>query len=398
MRYPALCVLPILLGLSAAAYGQSPVAPQRRVTLGWPEIFDPARLLRLNLEMDSGDWTTIQHDLSFDIEVPALLWMDGEAPILVSVRRKSCDALTSAPGFDKVSLKIDTNEYVDDQVWHDLEKLSLENGDDEDVVKEGLAWGLHRLAKSPVGYGYDAALANWATLVINGVHTGVYVNVEQRDDTLLKNRGLWVEDETWLYELDDPYGDVLEEGEGDSPAFTALCYDPFQRPSPGCPTPETGVLQADLERWIDMQSMLTLAAVDAFIAAPDALFSKGKNCSYADFATGGRLYFPWDLDSVLNDVNFDVFNPGQHYADIVLGVPAFRERYKGILTDMVDGPLHEDAARAYLDAMEALLTLPLSADVNNQIGDAGAIAEHFDRLRAWIVERKANVLAQVAAD
>ncbi len=40
---------------------------------------------------------------------------------------------------------MDINEYVDGQTWHDLKKLSLENGDDQDVVTEGLSWYVHRL-------------------------------------------------------------------------------------------------------------------------------------------------------------------------------------------------------------------------------------------------------------
>ena len=36
--------------------------------------------------------------------------------------------LTEAPGFTKVSLKLDINEYVIGQSWHGLRKLSLENG------------------------------------------------------------------------------------------------------------------------------------------------------------------------------------------------------------------------------------------------------------------------------
>src|SRR5687768_12016055 len=106
----------------------------------WPEIFDPLVLRTLNLEMSDQDWQTIQHDGTFDIEVPTLLWLDGEQPILVAIRRKSADPLTAAPGYDKVSYKIDINELVSGQNWHGLRAVSLDNGDDQDVVSEGLAW------------------------------------------------------------------------------------------------------------------------------------------------------------------------------------------------------------------------------------------------------------------
>ncbi|MHC4219697.1 MAG: hypothetical protein ACYSU7_14745, partial [Planctomycetota bacterium] len=61
----------------------------------WPDPYDPARLLTLNLDMDPLDWETIRFDLTYDIEVPAMFWAEDEDPILVSVRRKSATGLPS---------------------------------------------------------------------------------------------------------------------------------------------------------------------------------------------------------------------------------------------------------------------------------------------------------------
>src|SRR5688572_33444457 len=103
----------------------------------WPAIYDPLVLRTLNLQMSHEDWQTIQHDETFDVWVPTMLWLDGEEPILVAIRRKSADALTNAPGYWKVSYKIDINEYASGPNWHSLRTLSLDNGDDADVVSEG---------------------------------------------------------------------------------------------------------------------------------------------------------------------------------------------------------------------------------------------------------------------
>ena len=81
----------------------------------WPDIFDPAQLLTLNLTIDPADWATIQNDTSFSIEVPAQFWLTGEASILISVRRKSDPELAAAAGFDKVSLSLDINDFVPGQ-------------------------------------------------------------------------------------------------------------------------------------------------------------------------------------------------------------------------------------------------------------------------------------------
>jgi CotH kinase protein len=364
----------------------------------WPEIFDPLVLHTLNLEMADADWQTIQNDETFDIEVPTLLWLDGEEPILVAIRRKSADALTNAPGYKKVSYKIDINELVSGQNWHGLRAVSLDNGDDENVVSEGLAWYLHRVASGPVGYGYDAGMASWVRLVINGVDTGVYVNAEQRDKRFLENRGLWIEDETWLYEVEDLQGFEMDEGgPGDSPTFVTLCYAPFASPAL-CPTPDAAQLAADLPALVNMQGLLTMAAVDAFSANPDAIFSHCKNFYFADYLSGApRLHFPWDLDSALGGGgnNSDVYAPDCAYSQILLAVPQFHAQYSQILNDLICGPFKEAALHAFLDALEPVLSDALAADPNNQIGD---VAEFFDARKAWFTQRLLAVAAQIDAE
>ncbi|MHC4064476.1 MAG: hypothetical protein ACYSUI_08240, partial [Planctomycetota bacterium] len=92
----------------------------------WPAVFDPYQMLTLNLQLDPADWDTIRHDVTYEIEKQALFWADGEAPLLVGLRRKSAFALPSENDPQKVSLKVDINEFVTGQKWHSLTKVSLE--------------------------------------------------------------------------------------------------------------------------------------------------------------------------------------------------------------------------------------------------------------------------------
>ena len=107
---------------------------------------------------------------------------------------------------------------------------------------------------------------------------------------------------------------------------------------------------------------------------------------------------PWDLDSVMNKLNWDIFNPGDHYSDAILGLTPYRDQYKSILGTLLTDALHEDQVHSYIDAVEPLLTPWLEIDPNNQIGTGNAIPQHFQKIRDWIVLRKANVLAQIAND
>lgn len=73
-------------------------------------LYDPFQVRVLNLSMDPTDWETIKADTTYTIEVHASLWegvdLSATNMVSVSVRRKSGDRLG-----DKVSLKVDINEY-----------------------------------------------------------------------------------------------------------------------------------------------------------------------------------------------------------------------------------------------------------------------------------------------
>jgi hypothetical protein len=384
-----------LRAVIAALFAAGPVSVA--VAQNWPNVFDPLQLLSLHLEMSSQDWQTVQNDDTFEIEVPAMFWSDGETPIQVSVRRKSAVPLQNGTPFRKVALKIDMDEFVGGQSWHGLKKLSIENGAETDVVSEGIAWHLNRLASGPEGYDYEhpAALAAWVRLEINGVDTGVYLSVEQRDKRFMQNRGLFVEDASWFYEVEDPGQLQFEVGEVHSPTVMALCYEPFEFPGTHCPTPSPAVLASELPDLVNMRSMLTMAAVDAFLANPDGIFSHAKNFFFMDFLGGRtRMYIPWDLDAVMRGNAAPIYATRTDYASVMLGVPEFRALYSQIMRDLLCGPFRESQLAAFLDAVEPVLSGPLAADPNNQIG-GGTVSEFFEGRRAWLARRIPAVAAQI---
>ena len=378
----------------------------------WPDVFNPFQILTLNLQLSDQDWDTIRFDTTNEIEVPASFWADGETPILVSVRRKSSRALPSEANPIKVGLKIDINELVDGQKWRGLTKVSLENGVDSGVIQEGLAWNLHRLASG--SYGYQAALASWVQLRINGELIGVYVNAEQRDKQMLRNRGLWTDDETWIFDQDDIGVPEIEEGDGFSPTYDLLCYVPFRvagkKSSGTCPTPTDAELANQLPLLINMQGMLTQGAVDAYTDNPDALLSHGKNFQFVDFIdpnnTGRdtrRLYFPWDLDAVFRSTTGNIYASGSGrkvsptpYQEVILRHPVFRSHYNQIMTDLLNGPLSVANVQNFLNQTEAVISTALTNDPFPTTD--GSPADAFERLRVWVAARDVNVRSQLSAN
>ena len=266
------------------------------------------------------------------------MWLDGEAPILVAIRRKSADPLTNAPGYAKVSYKIDINELVSGQNWHGLRAVSLDNGDDQDVVSEGLAWYLHRQASGPEGYGYNAGLASWVRLVINGVDTGVYVNAEQRDKRFLENRGLWVERRHVAVRGRRPAtASSWTKGPGDSPTFMTLCYSPFASPS-SCATPNAATLgggrarpgrhagPARVGRRRHVQPATPTRSSRTARTSISPITSRVRRRACISHGTSIR---PWAAE-----VSTTTSTPrSSPYSDILLDVPEFRAQYTQILNE-----------------------------------------------------------------
>jgi hypothetical protein len=277
------------------------------------------------------------------------------------------------------------------------------------VVAEGLSWYMHRVASGNMP-NYSPGMAAWTTLSINGESQGVYLNVEQPNKQFLRNRSLWDKDETWLYKQSDVASTTYKEGPTQvSPTMQNLNFSPFV--SGGAAAPVGGALQTLLNDNIDMEVMLTLGAVNAFTGNPDELFSKGKNFYWADFApgtspantNGKRTHFPWDLDSSITSSNSNIYGRKQGnsviqspYQEVILNDPVFRAQYNNIMLSLLAGPLSVANLTAFLDDMEPVLTAPLEADANNNIG--GSVAGHFNSIRQWLSSRHDNILQQIIAD
>jgi len=157
---------------------------------------------------------------------------------------------------------------------------------------------------------------------------------------------------------------------------------------------------------IDMPSMLTYAAVSAFHAGGDQLFTHGKNFYFIDRVGHPRMYVPWDLDSVFGNVNSSIYansqgpnlNPTDYQSSILLN-PAFKPQYEQTMADLLAVPLDPVYLNFVLDYLEQQTLLPLAMqfDPNNNLGN-DTVAERFDSLRNWITNRAAVIQNELAGN
>jgi hypothetical protein len=80
------------------------------------------------------------------------------------------------------------------------------------------------------------------------------------------------------------------------------------------------------------------------------------------------------------------------YQEVILRHPTFRAQYNQIMLGLLDGPLSVANLHSFLNQTEATLSAALAADPH--LGEGN----EFQRLRQWVVERDANIRAQLAAN
>lgn len=387
------------------------------------EAFDPSIVRQMALTIAPADWDTIRRDRTYDIYVPATLSIDG-VPLAsnVMVRRKSGLALPSARDPQKVALKIDIAGVNSSQRWMGLSKLSLEAAARTSPISEGLAWLVHQAASTALGYGtgYDAGMAAWVTMSVNGRNLGVYLSVEQRNKTFLQNRSLFVSGQTWLYKQDGNVITELETGSGNSPRSSLLCFQPFGLSMDRCAPPvDDAALSTLLDAEVDMRSLLAMSAVNAFLANKDSFFGIHNNYYFLDATWSGaplRRFYPWDTDWALDrnfsNVNTNVFAI-THAASrrggaikqtqaeqLILNHPAYRTMYRDILTAlMADGqPLSLSYLMALVDQVETLMRPYLRADPYVLPMMLQSVDRYFVWLRGFLTARVPIVQSQLAAN
>jgi spore coat protein CotH len=251
------------------------------------------------------------------------------------------------------------------------------------LLSEYLAWRVMSLSGAVTG---RAAMAR---VTVNTMDLGVYVTVEQVDKAFLESR--LGDDSGWLFKKsgnDDGDGYQTREGEP-NPYAANLCFW-----DESCAVPPSDELASVLPAYLDIEQLLRVAAAQALIGNTDAFPLKNNNVIFYDWAGGGRLYFPWDLDTTMNR-SFDVFTgrvPGgtSRYVDMLF--THWREDYASVLNELVSSRLTLDVVLTEIDAILGVAGSALAADPWLTSDASEAL-----QLKSWWTTQHAAVAASLAA-
>lgn len=375
--------LAALGALAGPAHGQS-----------CSDLYDPNQVLNLYVTMDPADWEALRASCPGGICGPqpytyytASLRCEQDAPIQVGIRRKNGKAEPSESDPQKPALKIDIDEFVPEQTFHGKAKLSLENGGEDSLVSEGLSWLLHQTA------GVVASRAAWVKVHVNGDYKGLYIDVEQIDKTFLGDHG--IDDGGWLFKVEQQR---TREGQPNPFAFNWYPFDHPHTP-PEQPTPPDWQSQASWR--VNMPHLLTLAALENFIANTDGLIGQMHNYWYYDWSVfpegqQPRLYLVWDLDTSMrnNATTYPILGQGAGHLreGVIVGDPGFQAQYLEIYHDLLLGPLALSQTHSLANAMEAVISTAMDSDPFQTTGSA---AGEFQRVRNFFSSRTAFLLGEL---
>jgi hypothetical protein len=361
-----------------------------------PSLYARDRALEVSLTLAEQDWARIRQEgrslaavysgCSFFepfayTHVPAELTIDGKTLERVAVRKKGFigSLSTSKPG-----LRIDLDEYVDDQSLGGEKVVTLNNSlTDTSLFRQCLAYDVFAAVGQP------APRCNFANVTVNGVALGTYIHVEAVKKPLL--RRVFGDDE----------GDLYEGVMGDfRPDRTRFLEKKTNEDAP--PSPELAALTAALEKpdaellaalepLLDLDDFLVYWATEALINHEDSYSGNQNNFFVYVHADTRKLHFiPWGTDGTFGeDSNAFVERPQSVYATARLArrlyaIPSIQERYRATLRKILDQHWDEAWLLRRLDEMAELVGAASNEDRTRQ-------------LRAFIEGRRAVLEAELAA-
>lgn len=328
-------------------------------------LFDPTRIVEVEIEMAKEDWDFIRtqvrgETLSKEDCLAEPFYSPFEyRPATVSVNGKKVEnAGVRKKGFlgsldeNKPSLKIKFDEYVEDQELFDLSRMTLNNNkSDDEFVSQCIAYQLFRKA------GVVAPRCNFAHVTVNGENLGLFTHLDS-----IKKRFI-------SYHFDDNEGRLFE---GTMSDFREGWDSTFEIKTNKDNSDRSAIeavktaldlpdkdLEAALSKLIDMDQFYKFWALELLINHIDG-YTRGTNnfYVYVNPDTGLMHFIPWGADSIF--YHSSKYGNSLVYARAKLSrrlymLPSTQAKFIAAAKDILENVWIEDDILGEIDRMETLI-------------------------------------------
>ncbi len=327
--------------------------------------------------------------------------MDRSGPLPASVRIRGAHSRR----FPKKSLQVDLPaEPLRDEppVGHTVRRIHL-NADyvDPTLLRSSLSFGLFD------ALGVPAPRCCHTALWVSREYAGTYVALESVDGDFCRRRG-WPPGPIYYAVNRNANFGLISWFTRELKASLDAGYKPLRRADKA---PLREMVQAlnlageeefpgTAERWIDVDGYLRWLVVAVFVANRDGFVH--NYALYREPESGRFRIIPWDYDATfgidingkparLDRVPVTGWNRLTHR---LLAVPAYRERYRRLFREALDGPLAPDAVAARIDKMLTDAGDWIDMDLRRR-GLSTSLPAAVARLKGWVQDRHALLAAEL---
>jgi len=360
-------------------------------------LFAPDHLIEVEIELDPGDWNDIRNQTRDFYELlggdclaepfaspftyfEAEITVDGEVIEDVGVRKKG---LLGSMSWDKPSLKIKTDKYVDGQLMENgTERLTLNNNvQDPSLINQCLGYGVFRAA------GLPAPRCNFATVTVNGEDLGVFTHVEAVKKDFLKRH--FEDNDGDLYEgtlsdFHDGWNTTFDPKTDDTDIERQIIADITE----ALKASDSDVLDS-VGAIVDLPDFYKFWAIETLIAHSDGYASNQNNfLIYRDPTTDLVTFIPWGADALFMgaDSTPAAFTTGWLTQRLWM-IPEAREAYINAMEEVLDTAWNEDDLHGEIDRMQDLIV--------DHSRDPLTVAAYMDEVRRYVADRRGFVESQL---
>lgn len=362
-------------------------------------LYDESQIRTIELTFSQSDyWQQLTNNYASRTDLPATMIVDGKTYQNVGVRFKGQTSYQRATG-QKKSFNITLDYQIEDQNWLGYKTLNLNNAfEDNAVMREVLYYHLLRNHVS-------AAQAAFVKLKINGENWGVYLNVQQLDNTFISE--WFVNDNGTRWRADAPNGTTGGApgappggGWGDGTAAINYLgadttayqkYYTLKKTTKKYPWNDlvqvasvlnqstTAELEAKAQTVLDVDKTLWDLAGEIVYADDDSYVYKGKMDYYVYYDKEADRLVPLEYDgnSSLATSRATSWSPTYNESKVnypllnkLLAVPSFRQRYLAHVRTMTKD-LEPSQVSTQIDKYVSLVQADINADTKKFVTNTG---------------------------
>lgn len=333
-------------------------------TLTAKTLFDPDRLIQVEVTMDPEDWQSlrISHRVTGEnfaqiVEkpydyYPATAIIDGQNIGPVGIRKKGFfgSAISTRP-----SLKLKLDYAVEDQEFAGQDRLTFNNNNQDPTRAQSFL--VYRFMNEA---GVNSPRSNLARIIVNGEDLGIYTHVESVRKPFIKRLFGKSKGDLWEGFAGDftasEYGRIVHKwGKDDDSETLQVLYDLLQNPDP--------VPLESFEKLLDVDAFITLWASEVLIGHWDGYASNRNNFYIFRPKKTGLFYFtPWGPDSAFSDpgpfIHVPVpksFKARGYLCERLWRLPEVRTRYRKEMQRLLNDVWNEKKMLARLQQVRRLI-------------------------------------------